>query len=405
MKQQKKHFTALSFFSGAMGLDLGLEQSGIHTQLVCESDKWCQQTIVANRPTLPLISNIWDYDAKKIRKAAGLRHNETVDLVHGGPPCQAFSTAGSRKSFEDQRGNVFLHFLDIALELKPRYIVIENVRGLLSAPLQHRPHYLRNGSAPLTSRETSGGAIRLVVEVLKSAGYSVSFNLYNAANFGSPQIRERVVMVCARNGKRVPYLSPTHAESGGFDLPPWKTFREAVSDLPDVHHHVNFPEERLFYYRMLGPGQYWKHLPFEMQLEALGKSYYSGGGKTGFFRRIAWDRPAPTLVTHPAMPATDLGHPSEDRPLSVEEYKRVQEFPDDWKIVGSIIQQYKQIGNAVPLSLGRAIGRVLLAHDQGVELPIPKEFRFSRYRKTCDFDFSREDQILRQSQARQDELF
>jgi DNA (cytosine-5)-methyltransferase 1 len=405
MNRRNNDFIALSFFSGAMGLDLGLEQAGIHTRLVCEYDKWCQQTINTNRPNLPLISDIWNYDAKLIRKAAGLRHNQTIDLVHGGPPCQAFSTAGTRKSFEDQRGNVFLHFLEIALDLNPRYIVIENVRGLLSAPLQHRPHRLRDGLQPLVNREKAGGAIKLVIEILKSAGYSVSFNLYNAANFGSPQIRERVVMVCSRDGKRVQYLSPTHAENGAFDLLPWATFREAVSGLPGEHHHVEFPEERLIYYRMLGPGEYWKHLPPEMQIEALGKSYFSGGGKTGFFRRISWDRPAPTLVTHPAMPATDLGHPEEDRPLSVEEYKRIQEFPDTWAIAGSVIQQYKQIGNAVPLSLGRAIGNVLLANDRGIELPIPPGFRFSRYRNTSDLDFDREARIVKKSQVAQDPLF
>lgn len=387
---QPNQFNALSFFSGAMGLDQGLEQLGINIRIACEFDKWCQQTIKANRPDLPLISNILDYDAKEIRKIAGLRHNETIDLVHGGPPCQAFSTAGARKSFEDERGNVFLHFLDVALDLRPRFLVIENVRGLLSAPLRHRPHNLRTKELPLKDDEQAGGALRLVIKILKSAGYSVSFNLYNSANFGSPQTRERVVIICARNGKLIQHLSPTHAEDGRFGLLPWKTFREAVANLPVKKKFIPFPENRLAYYRMLSEGQYWKHLPIDMQKSALGKSYFSGGGKTGFLRRLAWDKPSPTLVTHPAMPATDLGHPSEDRPLSVEEYKRVQEFADNWEISGSLIQQYKQIGNAVPISLGRAIGRLLLAVDSGVELPIPPGFKFSRYRNTSEIDFSKE---------------
>ncbi len=383
-----KNYAALSFFSGAMGLDQGLEQVGINALLACEFDKWCQQTIKLNRPGLPVISDIWDYDAKEIRKIAGLRHNQTIDLIHGGPPCQAFSTAGARKSFDDQRGNVFLHFLDIALELRPRFLVIENVRGLLSAPLRHRPHSLRSSEMPLETSEKPGGALRLVVEILKSAGYSVSFNLYNSANFGSPQIRERVVIICSRDGKQVQHLSPTHAEGGQYGLLPWRTFREAVEGLPAEKSYIPFPESRLVYYRMLGPGQYWKHLPIETQKIALGKSYFSGGGKTGFLRRLAWDRPSPTLVTHPAMPATDLGHPEEDRPLSVEEYKRVQEFPDNWQLAGPIVQQYKQIGNAVPIGLGRAIGRLLLSVNEGLDLPIPAGFKFSRYRNTCEEDFA-----------------
>lgn len=136
---------------------------------------------------------------------------------------------------------------------------------------------------------------------------------------------------------------------------------------------------------MLKEGQCWNKLPIEIQEEAMGKAYKLGGGKTGFYRRIAWDRPSPTLVTSPTMPATDLCHPKELRPLSVEEYKRVQGFPDDWWIAGSIHDQYRQIGNAVPVSLGEAIGRAILddmrgeAHDERW-----RNFPYSRYAHTSD---------------------
>jgi DNA (cytosine-5)-methyltransferase 1 len=119
----------------------------------------------------------------------------------------------------------------------------------------------------------------------------------------------------------------------------------------------------------------------------MGKSYYSGGGKTGFLRRLYWDRPSYTLVTHPAMPATDLGHPEEDRPLSVQEYKRLQEFPDDWVVCGSVLEQYKQIGNAVPISLGRAIGRAIAAHISGRKVKTIVAFPYSRYNNTSHLDW------------------
>jgi len=375
---------ALSFFSGAMGLDLGLERAGIETILACEFDKWSRKTIEVNRPDLPLLGDIWNYDAAEIRILAGLSLDDDIDLVVGGPPCQAFSTAGARRGFEDDRGNVFLHYIDIALALRPKFIVIENVRGLLSAPMKHRPHSLRGGSFPeLSNDEAPGGALAFVLHLLRAGGYEVSFNLYNAANFGTPQTRERVILVCSRDGQKVQHLSPTHSETPNGRLKPWRTFREAVSGLEDVEqHHLDFPEDRLRFYRLLKPGQYWKHLPDDLQREALGNSYFSGGGKTGFFRRLAWDRPSPTLVTHPAMPATDLAHPEEDRPLSIEEYKRIQEFPDDWALQGPLVQQYKQVGNAVPASLGEALGRVLVAHLDGKSLRIPDGFRFSRYRGT-----------------------
>ncbi|MDA8491810.1 DNA cytosine methyltransferase, partial [Kluyvera sp. Awk 3] len=193
--------------------------------------------------------------------------------------------------------------------------------------------------------------------MIKANGYSCSFELYNSANFGVPQTRERVVMMCSRDGRKIPYLEPTHSQTGSFNLPLWKTFSETVAELDGVNHtHLEFPEKRKKYYRLLGPGEYWKNLPVELQMEALGKSFFSGGGKTGFLRRLAWDRPSPTLVTHPAMPATDLAHPEELRPLSIEEYKKLQQFPDNWVIEGKLLDQYKQLGNAVPVGLGYAIG-------------------------------------------------
>ena len=380
---------ALSFFSGAMGLDHGLEKAGISVILASEIDPKCRETIQKNRPEIALIGDIRDYSANEIRTAAGLEKFDDIDLVVGGPPCQAFSTAGKRMGLVDERGNVFLVFVDRILELRPKYAVIENVRGLLSAPLSHRPHNKRGfGYPPLTPEEEKGGALHYIMGKLEDGGYSVSFNLYNAANFGSPQKRERVIMVCSRDGSRAPFLVPTHSETGLFDLPKWRTFHDVVKDLdPNGHEHVNFPEKRLKYYRMIGAGQYWRHLPEEFQKEALGASFYANGGKTGFIRRLAWDKPSPTLVTNPTMPATDLAHPEEDRPLSVQEYKRIQEFPDGWDIFGSVLDKYRQIGNAVPGSLGKAVGKLIVSLMKKEDIKQYKKFPYSRYKNTDDLSF------------------
>ncbi len=359
----------LSFFSGAMGLDLGLERAGFEVLLCCEVNNACRKTITTNRPEVALIGDINAYSAEQIKESAGLSPSDDIDLIVGGPPCQSFSTAGRRKGFEDERGNVFLTFVERILELRPKFAVIENVRGLLSAPF--------NGE--------KGGALTHVLKKMNSAGYGVSFTLYNTANFGVPQKRERVVIICSRNGEKLPYLMPTHSENGEFGFPKWKTFKEAIVGLPKIgHHHLNFPEKRLRYYRMLRPGQHWRHLPEEMQKEALGKSYYSGGGKTGFLRRLSWDAPSPTLVTHPAMPATDLAHPIEERPLSVEEYMRIQQFPDSWRIEGTLLEQYRQIGNAVPVGLGCAIGRLILSYVNGEKISKLTKFPYSRYSGTSE---------------------
>lgn len=389
---KRRKLKALSFFSGAMGLDLGLEAEGIHVLLASEIAPVTRQTIHANRPDIALIGDIEQYSAKEIRRFAGLSNDEEIELIVGGPPCQAFSTAGRRNGFNDHRGNVFLTFIERILELRPRFAVIENVRGLLSAPLKHRPHEGRGfGFPPLTPEEEKGGALAFIINKLEQVGYGISFNLYNAANYGAPQKRERVIIVCSRDGEKLPYLTPTHSESGGFGLPRWRTVREALHGLEAVkHNYVKFPEKRLRFYRQLKPGQYWKHLPEHLQKQALGAAFFAGGGKTGFLRRLPWDEPSPTLVTHPAMPATDLAHPVEDRPLSVQEYKRLQEFPDDWRISGTVLDQYRQIGNAVPLSLGRAIARLILDHMTRKKPKGFPHFPYSRYRNTDDVSWRNE---------------
>ena len=141
---------------------------------------------------------------------------------------------------------------------------------------------------------------------------------------------------------------------------------------------------------MLKEGQYWKHLPEEMQKEAMGAKLELGGGKTGFYRRLDFKKPSPTLVTNPTMPATDLCHPTEDRPLSVEEYRRIQGFPDEWVICGPILEQYKQIGNAVPIKLGEAIAKAIISDMKGeVQAPIDG-FPFSRYKNTNDILWKKE---------------
>ena len=376
---------ALSFFSGAGGLDIGLRSVGVRPALLCEVDKACRLSLSHNCPDAALIGDIEAYDGKAVLEMAGLIGQQGVDLMFGGPPCQAFSTAGKRKSFSDSRGNVFLKYLELISEIRPKYAVFENVRGLMSAA--YFP--VDKDLTPLSEEPISGGALLYVTRYLERIGYSVSFELYNAANFGAPQSRERLVIIACRDGGKVPYLTPTHCDGGGFGLPAWRTLGDAFKMLREgvEHHFVEFPEARLKYYRMLKEGENWRKLPASLQREALGKSYDLGGGKTGFFRRLSFAKPSPTLVTQPNMPATDLAHPLLDRPLSVEEYKVIQEFPDDWVICGSISDQYRQIGNAVPVKLGEAIGKAVLAHMAGEKPTVFKGFKYSRYKRTSDVEW------------------
>lgn len=209
---------ALSFFSGAMGLDIGMEKGGIKALLACEFNKYCRMTIDKNRPEMALIGDINKYEADEILKMAKIPEGRQVDVIFGGPPCQAFSTAGARRAFNDDRGNVFLRYISIVEKIKPKYVVIENVRGLLSAP------YPYGG----VKEPIKGGALCVILDRLQEAGYTISFELYNAANFGAPQTRERVVMIGKLSGEKVPYLSPTNSDLESYGLPKWHTDRKSV---------------------------------------------------------------------------------------------------------------------------------------------------------------------------------
>lgn len=338
----------LSLFSGALGLDLGLERAGWECVGFNEFDPVACQTIRSNRSGVRLFEgDIRGLTAETICTELGIRVGE-LDAVVGGPPCQAFSTAGKRRGLNDDRGNVFLHFVDLALDLKPRVILIENVRGLLSAPLDHRIHEERGVGFPaLSESEKAGGALREILSRFAKAGYGVSFRLYDTSLYGVPQVRERLVLVAERNGRVMPHIP---SASGLV------TVREALEGLGEHHDFMRLRSRAVPFMPFVGPGENWRALTAEQAQAAMGNAFFSGGGRTGFMRRLAWDKPSPTLLTLPNMPATLLGHPEELRPLSVQEYKRLQTFPDDWVVCGKVTDQYRQIGNAVPVEFARRVG-------------------------------------------------
>ena len=146
----------------------------------------------------------------------------------------------------------------------------------------------------------------------------------------------------------------------------WKTLREAIEDLDDnVGLCAKFSPRILEFLKHVPEGGNWRLLPKDMVKEAMGGAYESGGGKVGFYRRLKYDEPSPTLVTSPIQKATILCHPTKFRPLSVREYMKIQQFPDWWNVQGATADCYRQIGNAVPIGLGKAIGSMLLSVAMG----------------------------------------
>jgi DNA (cytosine-5)-methyltransferase 1 len=358
---------SISLFTGAYGLDLGMEQAGFHTVSVVEKDRDAVKTIAINRPFLQesaIPREIQNVSSQELLEEGGMVLNlgralqpGEVDLVTGGPPCQPFSTAGKRGSVMDPRGSLFMDFIRIVKEVQPRFFLMENVKGLLSAPLRHRPINQRGKDyPPLEPDEMPGSALKVVLSEMKNIGYNVVYNLLEAADYGVPQNRERVIFIGSRDGETPTFPIPKYCKDGKI-LPKWLTLEDAITDLVDTEREfMAYPESRLKYLRLLEAGQNWKYLPEELKQEAMGGAYNSGGGKVGFYRRLSWDKPSPTITTSPHQKATDMCHPVELRCLTVRESARVQTFPDDWIFYGSVSSKYKQIGNAVPVLLAKEMG-------------------------------------------------
>jgi len=359
-KWKKNGLTQISLFSGAFGLDLGFMAAGFDPKVALDVEKSSFTTINANLPDINFInSDITSITTKKLLEVAGLGVGE-VDVLVGGPPCQPFSTVGKRLGLKDPRASPLREFIRVVKEAQPRCFVIEEVPGLQSARLKHLPIAERNKHA-LLSDEKTGSAFKVITEMLKETGYNLKYEVLNSADYGAPQSRKRLIFIGLRDS--IPSMpEPTHSNTlqlrigNKKPLLPWTTFWDVSIDLQGFdQEYSSLSNKTKEYMDLVPPGGNWKTLPSEVIKKAMGGAYTSGGGKTGYYRRLSWDEPSPTVVASHNQMATLLCHPEELRNLSIEEYKRVQGFPDDWKIPGAVSTKYKLIGNAVPVHLSHAI--------------------------------------------------
>lgn len=310
--------SCIELFAGGGGMALGLEQAGIDTLLHVEIDKFCCDTLRTNRPE-------WNVACEDISKV-DFNPYLGIDLVTGGFPCQAFSYAGKKLGFEDTRGTLFYEFARCIKETQPLAFLAENVRGLLS--------------------HDDGRTLSTIIGVFEELGYNVQYQLLNAVHYGVAQKRERIVIIGTKNGIHFEY--PEKSTS-------IKTLSDALKDVPKSEGQ-SYSANKKAVLDLVPPGGCWRELPLDIQMSYMGKSFYSGGGRTGMARRIAWTEPCLTLTCSPSQKQTERCHPDETRPFTVREYARIQTFPDDWNFRGGIGEKYRQIGNAVPVELARQVG-------------------------------------------------
>lgn len=378
-----RQLSVISLFSGAMGLDAGLERTGrFRIKVAIEKEKSFCSTIRANIASgilpadLQVIENdIRNVDPREVLEAAKLKPGE-LDLLVGGPPCQSFSTAGKRGTVQDPRGELLWDFLRFVEVMQPKFFLMENVRGLISAALKHRKLADRpeRGGAALEDDEMPGSVIRLFVDDLQRIDPSYHMDCFevNAVNYGAPQLRERAIFVGNRFNIQVDFPNPTHgspeqcavspSDLSSTDAPvlPWATLGDAIGKIDDPGEVImDFSPRKKSFLAKVPPGSNWRSLSVEDQRESMGKAWHAKGGRSGWWRRLSFDLPCPTLVTMPNHASTSLCHPTEVRALSLKEYALIQEFPKDWAFAGTASQQYAQVGNAVPVRLGAIAGTVI----------------------------------------------
>lgn len=357
-KSSKNGFKAISLFTGSCGLDLGFEYAGFKICLGLDIDPGSKELVELNRANIPfLFGDIKDITTNQILGNAGMKKGE-IDVLLGGPPCQPFSPAGNQNSLYDPRSRALIEYIRVIEEAQPKFFVMEEVPGLLTASIKHVP-LIERQKRRLSREEKKGSAWNLILKELKKTKYKIIYSELNAADYGTPQIRKRIIAMGVRPDYKVkPALpEPTHKKPGKpslTPLKPWVPLLDAILGVEPGQYNSLGPKYKE-YMPYVPPGGNWRQIPDDLKKEAMNSAYFSGGGKMGFYRRLTWFEPAPTLVTSPSMKATMMIHPWEDRAISVNEYKLIQGFPIDWKVPKSLGVQYKKLGEAVPPILANAV--------------------------------------------------
>lgn len=364
----------VSLFTGAGGLDIGLERAGLEPVVVNEIEPVFCETLEANRGWQHIDGRTYLTDAKVLQgdilelTRDDLWSGGDLDLVVGGPPCQAFSSAGKQLSVLDPRGALVSEYYRVIDELRPRMFLFENVRGLVTARD-------KNGEP--------GGVITDLHAILQGLGYSARAIVLNAADFGWPQRRVRTFIVGSRNGAAPVFPEPTHAKHGGLLHKPWVTLRAFLDEHADR-------DARNWVVPTAAMAEQLSDIPDGSGIKSPGRAEATRPGGHWGYRQG-------TFIANLDLPSrTVTGSASQDwvrwegqlRRLTLQEVKLLQGFPSDWELRGSSAQRFKQVGNAVPAIFGELLGKAIRSHLESFpsgppeQLSLPEAFhRAIRYTK------------------------
>lgn len=329
-KKENGKFKTIELFAGAGGLALGLEKAGFSSLGLVELDKDASNTLKVNRPNWNVINDdIANISKLDLENLFNIKKGE-LDLLSGGSPCQSFSYAGKRLGLEDARGTLFYHYAVFLDKLQPKMFLFENVKGLKT--------------------HDKGRTYATILDIFEKEGYVIQKDVLNAWDFGVPQKRERLITIGIRKdlAKKIHFEFPTPKEYK-------PVLRDILLDCP-VSEGASYSTYKKKIFEMVPPGGYWRDIPGDIAKEYMKSCWYMEGGRTGILRRLSLDEPSLTVLTSPSQKQTDRCHPLEARPFTIRENARCQSFPDDWVFCGSIGQQYKQVGNAVPVNLAYEVG-------------------------------------------------
>lgn len=316
-----KKVTVGSLFAGCGGMDLGFLLEGFSIKWANDFNHWACETYKKN-----FGPHIIEGDVAKLN----FDELGSCDVMLGGFPCQDFSMIWKRKGLTSDRGNLYRHFVRAVTEKKPKVFIAENVKGLLTA--------------------NEGKAIRQITEDFSQAGYRLQVNLVNFANYGAPQLRERVLIIGIRNDLKREFVmpAPTH------DRTSWVGAKQALKGVEKVPYNneaVGTKPETIEKLKLIPPGGNFSDIPKRSK-------YYVKGMISHVYRRLHPDKPSTTIIAGGGG-GTWGYHYEEPRPLTNRERARLFGYPDDFVFVGSVAEVRRQIGNSVPPVAIRVIAKAI----------------------------------------------